>query len=166
MTCFCCTLHTAFGAFSLATNEKLAVVATCFGDSARLAENLTGGTLIYDERKTLPAAAQFKEFFAGKRRHFDLSLHLEGSPFQKRVWKALCQIPYGQTTSYGALARSLGSSARAVGRANGSNPACIVVPCHRVIGADGSLTGFAYGTDLKSRLLELEGSLQPSLLQV
>ena len=79
-----------------------------------------------------------------------------GTAFQQRVWKALLRIPFGRTRSYGEIARELRSSARAVGRANSTNPVCLIVPCHRVIGADGSLTGFAFGEDLKRRLLEHE----------
>lgn len=101
---------------------------------------------------------QLKEYFAGTRTAFDLPLEPNGSEFQKNVWRALREIPFGETVSYLALARAVGSpkAVRAVGAANGKNPLSIVVPCHRVIGADGSLTGFAGGLDLKARLLALE----------
>ncbi len=104
---------------------------------------------------------QVLEYCAGKRKKFDLQLAAQGSEFQRAVWKALTKIPYGETTSYGALAKKLGQpgAARAVGLANGQNPIWLIVPCHRVIGADGSLTGYAGGLPLKKALLEHEGAL-------
>lgn len=109
---------------------------------------------------TLAAAAhQLGEYFAGVRRVFDLPTRGAGSPLQEEVWAALCRIPYGTTTSYGRLAAGLGLSpgaARAVGTANGRNPLSIVVPCHRVVGASGALTGYAGGLEAKRRLLVLE----------
>jgi methylated-DNA-[protein]-cysteine S-methyltransferase len=104
------------------------------------------------------ARAQLAEYFAGERRDFDLPLALHGSDFELRVWDALRRIPYGATTSYGALARAIGhpDAARAVGLANGRNPVAVIVPCHRVIGADGSLTGYGGGLHRKRFLLDLE----------
>lgn len=104
------------------------------------------------------AIAQLEEFFAGERRAFDLPLRPAGTPWQQRVWAALRDIPYGATTTYGALARQLGvpRASRAVGHANGANPLSIVVPCHRVVGASGRLTGYAGGLERKAALLELE----------
>jgi methylated-DNA-[protein]-cysteine S-methyltransferase len=104
--------------------------------------------------------AQLMEYFCGALRAFELPLAPEGTPFQLRVWRALCTIPYGETRSYGELARQLGlmSGARAVGLANGANPLPIVVPCHRVIGSDGTLTGFGGGLHIKRSLLALEGA--------
>lgn len=106
------------------------------------------------------AVAQLDEYFAGERRGFDLPVRLDGTPFQVKVWQALRAIPYGTTTSYGALAKRVASpgAVRAVGLANGRNPVSIVVPCHRVIGADGSLTGYGGGLDRKRYLLGLEAS--------
>lgn len=103
-------------------------------------------------------ADQLGEYFAGERRSFALPLDPQGSPFQQQVWLGLREIPYGETLSYGALAAKLGkpSAARAVGLANGRNPLSIVVPCHRVIGAGGKLTGFAGGLTAKETLLRLE----------
>lgn len=101
---------------------------------------------------------ELAEYFAGKRRRFTVPLAMEGSDFQRSVWRALLEIPYGETISYGELARRTGSVARAVGAANGANPLPVIVPCHRVIGADGSLTGFGGGLDIKRTLLELEGA--------
>ena len=103
---------------------------------------------------------QLDEYFAGRRREFDLPLAPSGTAFQLAVWNALRGIAYGRTTSYGQLARDVGNSngARAVGLANGSNPLPVVIPCHRVIGADGSLTGFGGGLDIKRALLRIEGA--------
>jgi methylated-DNA-[protein]-cysteine S-methyltransferase len=108
---------------------------------------------------------QLKSYFAGERKAFDLPLVLEGTTFQERVWTALQNIPYGETVSYKVLAERVGSpkAVRAVGAANGANPIPIIIPCHRVIGNDGSLTGFGGGLPLKKRLLELE-SRQMTLL--
>lgn len=105
---------------------------------------------------------QLNEYFEGKRRVFDLPLDFCGTDFQKRVWQALLEIPFGETRSYGDLARQLGnaSAMRAVGAANGRNPISIVAPCHRVIGASGKLTGFAGGLEAKAFLLKLESQPQ------
>ncbi|MGY1459239.1 MULTISPECIES: methylated-DNA--[protein]-cysteine S-methyltransferase [unclassified Luteimonas] len=104
---------------------------------------------------------QLEEYFAGKRRDFDLPLSPRGTDFQRNVWTTLAAIPYGRTWSYRDLAQRIGkpSAMRAVGAANGRNPLPIVLPCHRVIGADGSLTGFGGGLPTKAFLLRLEGSL-------
>jgi len=105
---------------------------------------------------------QLQEYFAGKRKAFNLPLDMRGTQFQKNVWEALLAIPFGQTRSYGELAKQLGTplASRAVGAANGRNPISIVVPCHRVIGASGKLTGFAGGLETKARLLSLENGDQ------
>ena len=115
--------------------------------------------------KTAPHARQLKEYFDGRRRCFDLPLDIRGTEFQKRCWQELLKIPYGETRSYADVARAIGnpSAARAVGLANGQNPIAIIVPCHRVIGSDGSLTGYGGGLETKRRLLELEGALNGSL---
>ncbi|MGO9328373.1 MAG: methylated-DNA--[protein]-cysteine S-methyltransferase [Steroidobacteraceae bacterium] len=108
----------------------------------------------------LPEAARhLEEYFAGTRREFELPLAPRGTPFQERVWQALTEIPYGVTWSYGQLAKRIGNpkASRAVGLANGSNPISILVPCHRVIGADGSLTGYGGGMERKQWLLAHEG---------
>jgi methylated-DNA-[protein]-cysteine S-methyltransferase len=104
------------------------------------------------------AVEQLEAYFAGERTEFDLDLRLEGTPFQREVWSALREIPYGETWSYGQLADRIGKpgAARAVGLANGRNPIGIIVPCHRVIGADGSLTGYGGGLPRKQLLLQLE----------
>ncbi len=104
------------------------------------------------------AVEQLRAYFDGELTEFDLTLDMRGTPFQRRVWRALTEIPYGETESYGELARRVGQpgAARAVGMANGHNPIAIIVPCHRVIGADGSLTGYGGGLDRKRTLLQLE----------
>jgi methylated-DNA-[protein]-cysteine S-methyltransferase len=103
---------------------------------------------------------QLSEYFDGERDEFDVPLAMTGTPFQRRVWQALQRIPYGETTTYGELARRLGrpSASRAVGLANGRNPIAVIVPCHRVIGSDGSLTGYGGGVERKRLLLELEAT--------
>jgi methylated-DNA-[protein]-cysteine S-methyltransferase len=106
-------------------------------------------------------AAQLEEYFAGDRKEFTVPLAPSGTPFQLAVWTELTKIPYGSTVSYGDIARALGKrlvAARAVGLANGANPISIIVPCHRVIGSDGSLTGYGGGLDRKELLLRLEGA--------
>jgi methylated-DNA-[protein]-cysteine S-methyltransferase len=148
--------ETPVGSFSVAVDDDGAIAATAFGAKAALKGRLKAGTLVADEKVTAPAREQVKAWFSGKRRDFSVRLSPEGTAFQKRVWSALRQIPYGKTRSYGELARTLGSSPRAVGRANATNPITLIVPCHRVIGADGSLTGYAFGEGTKRRLLEFE----------
>jgi methylated-DNA-[protein]-cysteine S-methyltransferase len=118
-----------------------------------------GRTLPADGGVVCPVLRQtekeVREFFAGKRQTFSIPLSMRGTPFQTKVWKALCKIPFGATCSYGELARRIGSpkSARAVGMALGRNPLAIVVPCHRVIGSSGALVGFGGGLEVKRRLL-------------
>lgn len=104
---------------------------------------------------------QLAEYFAGRRKEFDLPLAPEGTPFQHTVWKKLLDIPYGATATYGEIAAATGNpkASRAVGSANGRNPICIIIPCHRVIGSGGKLTGYAFGLERKTFLLELEGCI-------
>ena len=121
---------------------------------------------VESEEKTSPCARQLAEYFGGRRRQFELPLDLRGTDFQKRCWQALLKIPYGKTRSYADIARAMGKprAVRAVGLANGQNPIAIIVPCHRVIGSDGSLTGYGGGLHVKRKLLELEGALSGSLV--
>jgi methylated-DNA-[protein]-cysteine S-methyltransferase len=116
------------------------------------------------DREFADARRQLDQYFSGKRRQFDLPLAFEGTPFQLRVWNTLLRIGFGETWSYGKLAREIGqpNASRAVGTANGRNPLSIIVPCHRVIGADGSLTGYGGGEQRKRWLLEHE-SPSPTL---
>ncbi len=109
------------------------------------------------------AARQLDDYFAGRRQRFDLPLDFRGTAFQKQVWAALLAIPYGETRSYADIARAIGrpSAMRAVGAANGRNPISIIAPCHRVIGSNGALTGFAGGLAAKRHLLALEGIVLP-----
>lgn len=115
---------------------------------------------VRDDAALAEAAGQLDAYFAGERTAFDLPVRLRGTPFQRRVWAALGEIPHGTTTTYGALAARLGrpTASRAVGLANGRNPVSIVVPCHRVIGASGALTGYGGGTANKRLLLDLEAA--------
>jgi len=115
-------------------------------------------TGVKDDGRLRTAVAQLEEYFAGARTRFDLSLLPPGTPFQKKVWAALVQIPFGATASYGEIARAVGrpDASRAVGGANHRNPIAIIIPCHRVIGADGSMTGYGGGLPRKRLLLELE----------
>ena len=112
-----------------------------------------------DSPVLLETERQLKEYFAGTRDQFELELDFSGTDFQKQVWQALLTIPFGETRSYGQIATQLGkpSAGRAVGAANGKNPISIIAPCHRVIGTNGKLTGFAGGLETKAHLLALEG---------
>lgn len=108
------------------------------------------------------AEEQLAEFFSGERQAFNVPLRLRGTPFQEQMWRELAQIPYGEVVSYGAMAKKMGlrpGHSRAVGMANGRNPICIILPCHRVIGASGDLTGYAGGMDRKRALLKLENAI-------
>lgn len=119
-------------------------------------EFLQGNSALLTEAKK-----QLQEYFEGRRKEFNLPLLLRGTEFQKKVWQGLCTIPYGETISYKELAGIIGNpkAVRAVGGANNKNPIMIIVPCHRVIGADGSLVGFGCGLHVKKLLLELEGNV-------
>jgi methylated-DNA-[protein]-cysteine S-methyltransferase len=150
--------RTPFGRFSVAVDKSGAVAAAAFGNREALKSRLGRGTLVEDPKRTGEARRQVAAWFQGRRRDFSVGLSASGTPFQRKVWAALRRIPYGETRSYGDVARTVKSSARAVGRANATNPVCLIVPCHRVIGSDGSLTGYAFGERTKRRLLELEGA--------
>lgn len=156
------TFPTPAGKFSVAVDETGAVVATAFGGPAALGRRAGECHPSDDIKRTAAARRQIEEYFDGRRREFNLALSPSGTPFQKRVWDVLRKIPFGKTLSYGEVAAKIGSpkAARAVGRACGTNPICLIVPCHRVIGADGSLTGFAFGDKIKRLLLRHEGLRQ------
>lgn len=143
-----------------ATASAAGLTRLCFDPSPRSRALDTGGEAHLDRLE-----AQLVEYFSGVRRTFDLPLAPTGSAFQRQVWSLLQTIPYGDIRSYGELARALGDpgAARAVGLANAQNPIAILVPCHRVIGANGALTGYAGGLERKRALLELEGALSRSL---
>ncbi|HEX4575807.1 MAG TPA: methylated-DNA--[protein]-cysteine S-methyltransferase [Edaphobacter sp.] len=144
---------------------KLKLVASDKGLAAILWENdsprrVRLGEVVEEERHPvlIETERQLGEYFAGKRRDFSIALDVRGTRFQKDVWEALLAIPFGETRSYGELAKQLGNprATRAVGAANGRNPLSIIVPCHRVVGSSGKLTGFAGGLDAKAHLLGLE----------
>lgn len=134
--------------------ERLLRINLCDSDAP---EDPPAGS-VQDERSFEDAVAQLREYFDGRRRRFDLALAPEGTPFQREVWEALQRIPYGATASYRQLAETIGRPAavRAVGAANGRNPLPIVIPCHRVIGSDGTLTGYRGGVRFKESLLGIE----------
>jgi methylated-DNA-[protein]-cysteine S-methyltransferase len=154
------TFSTPAGKFSVAVDDTGAVVATAFGGRSALAGRGGKSRPGQDRRRTAAARRQIQGYFGGRRREFDLPLSPSGTPFQQRVWAVLRSIPFGKTLSYGEVAAKIGAprAARAVGRACGTNPICLLVPCHRVIGASGSLTGFAFGEKTKRRLLKHEGA--------
>lgn len=147
---FYSTYNSPVGTIVVAVDES-GITNTHFGETP----SVTGG-------KTTPllevAIAQLEEYFAGQRRTFDLPLNPSGTEFQRRVWTELLKIPYGQTRTYGQVAAAAGNprAARAVGMANNRNPISIIVPCHRVVGADGTLTGYGGGIENKGALLRLE----------
>ncbi len=151
--------------FTLAVDEEGRLTTTAFGGVEALLKRSPLDHVVKDDSRTAPARRQIEAFFRGEQTTFTLTLAPRGSVFQQRVWHALQLIPFGQTRSYGDLARELGSAPRAVGRANATNPICLVIPCHRVIGADGSLTGFAFGEEVKRQLLEHEAQLRFPKLQ-
>jgi methylated-DNA-[protein]-cysteine S-methyltransferase len=160
------TFSTPLGDFSVALNATGAVIATAFGGLAELRERFDADEVARDSARAADVRREVTEYFAGTRQQFSVNLAPSGTPFQNKVWAALARIPFGEMRSYGQLAAELGNpdASRAVGRANATNPICLIVPCHRVIGSDGSLTGFAFGEDLKRRLLEHEGALDSALV--
>ena len=148
MTSMQTTIDSPLGPLAVTVADDGAVTRVGFG---------TGE--VSDDPRFATVASQLREYFAGERTDFDLPLRPDGgSPFEQCVWQALLEIPYGETASYGEIAARIGhpGKARAVGRANGRNPIAIVCPCHRVIGSDGSLTGYGGGLDNKRILLDLE----------
>lgn len=159
MTLYTLTLSTPFGLFSAAVDDTGSVVATAFGGAEALRRRIaTVEPIVFvaDDTRTRHVRTQVRAYCRGEQPDFDLPLNPIGTPFQKRVWTALRSIPPGETRSYADLAMTLRTSPRAVGRANALNPICLIVPCHRVIGKDGGLTGFAFGIGLKRRLLNHE----------
>jgi methylated-DNA-[protein]-cysteine S-methyltransferase len=168
MTYYTTTMDSPCGPLLCVVDDAGAVVRIEFSkgrESRQIMERMReqGIEVVEDPARTAEVRRQLAEYFAGERRAFDLRLAPAGTPFERSVWEELRRIPFGETRSYGEIARAIGrpSASRAVGRANGANPIPIVVPCHRVIGADGSLTGFGGGLEAKSRLLEIEGRRLP-----
>lgn len=148
-------IESPFGPLSPVVDETGALVVLHFGAVEPTKD------CVKDPKKTEEVDNQLQEYFQKKRTTFDLRLAAKGSPFQKEVWKLLMEIPYGETRSYGQLANQLGNpgASRAVGRANATNPIAIIVPCHRVIGSNGTLTGYAGGLGMKEALLRFEQGL-------
>ena len=158
-----CYLDTPIGELLLAgEDDALSLIGFPKGSMRREPEP----DWIFNEQRLANACQQLREYFDGERREFDLPLELGGTEFQVSVLEALQEIPYGETTSYGEIARRIGrpKAVRAVGAANGRNPIPIVVPCHRVIGSTGDLTGFGGGLDTKEALLRLEAENTQDLL--
>ena len=153
-------VSTPVGNLLLVGEQQGPSVALCglYFEDARHADHAIPEGAVEDRRAFVDVLEQLDGYFAGKRRSFDLQLQPRGTEFQRQVWRPLSRIPYGETTTYAAIARAIGKpkAVRAVGAANGKNPLSIVVPCHRVIGQDGTLTGYAGGLPSKRRLLELE----------
>jgi len=148
-------LETVLGPLLLAADD-VGLRSICFAD--RKGPARPDPSWYKDESRLRETIRQLGAYLAGKLEQFDLPLAPEGTPFQLNVWRLLCEIPYGETISYGELARRTGNpnAARAVGLANGSNPIPIVIPCHRVIGSNGKLTGYGGGLHIKEKLLALE----------
>ncbi len=158
-----CYLDTPIGELLLAgDDDALSMIGFPKGSMRRDPEP----DWIYNEKPLRKARQQLEEYFAGSRKEFDLALNINGTEFQVSVLEALRDIPYGETVSYGEIARRIGRprAVRAVGAANGRNPIPIVVPCHRVIGSSGDLTGFGGGLDTKEALLRLEAENTQDLL--
>jgi O-6-methylguanine DNA methyltransferase len=165
------TIETPIGGIIFATDEKGALLSLKFLDGdypATLEQELIeeGYELTENTTYTARARQELTEYFAGTRQQFELEVVMRGSDFQKAVWQKLRQIPYGETRTYGQLAKLLGDpkTVRAVGRANATNRIPLVIPCHRVIGADGSLTGFAGGIQIKQKLLSFESKVKTPTL--
>ncbi|MGW2558768.1 methylated-DNA--[protein]-cysteine S-methyltransferase [Streptomyces sp. NPDC001514] len=152
-----------YGPLTLVATDSVLSGLYMDGQRHRPAEETFGEA---DPRPFVEAIRQLDAYFAGELKDFDLPLHLEGTPFQRSVWEQLCLIPYGETRTYSDLADALGNpgASRAVGLANGKNPVGIIVPCHRVIGSTGSLTGYGGGLDRKQRLLAFESGAAGDVL--
>lgn len=155
-------LEPTWSLYFAATGKGLAFVGSSGGSldelSAWASRRFPGSPLTQDDRRLAPYAAELAEYFRGERHRFTVPFDLQGTPFQQAVWQSLCAIPFGQTRSYSDIAQSIGKPAavRAVGTAIGANPLLVTVPCHRVIGKNGALTGYRGGLEMKTRLLELE----------
>ena len=158
------TCDTPLGAYVIAASSRGVVCVKPHDQATPNADTWRRwGDVVYAHNNhTRQAARELTEYFEGKRRAFDVPLDMRGTDFQKRAWDALLSIPYGETRSYGQQAAMLGNpqASRAVGLANGSNPVSIIVPCHRVVGSNGKLTGYGGGLPRKQALLDLERGAQ------
>jgi methylated-DNA-[protein]-cysteine S-methyltransferase len=164
MSLVCKFIDSPVGKLKLVASEKGLVAILWENDNPR---RVVLGDMRKADRQPIldDAERQLKEYFAGRRQGFSIPLDMRGTPFQQSVWEALLAIPFGETRSYGQLAKQLGkpTAMRAVGAANGRNPISIVVPCHRVIGSSGQLIGFAGGLEAKERLLKIESESKSRL---
>ena len=149
-----CYFESILGRLLLAGNEKLETLDFPLGKTRVEPKK----DWVYSTEKFISTLSQLEAYFKGELTGFDLELNVQGTEFQKTVWQELVRIPYGETISYGELAKRIKNpkASRAVGMANGKNPIAIIIPCHRVIGKDGSLTGFGGGLEVKKKLLDLE----------
>lgn len=170
MTHFASVIDSPVGRLLAVVRDDGVLVALPFlndeDDAVAVAAQYAGGTVAFDHPgRAAHVAVQIREYFAGQRTTFEIETDPSGTEFQRRVWHALATIPFGETQGYAELARRIGSptASRAVGRANGANPIPIVIPCHRVIGANGDLTGYGGGLERKEVLLRLEGALPAAL---
>ncbi len=156
-TLYYCLWPSPVGVLTLAASSA-GLVALEFGEKPPRRFSTPKVQWEESEEKTLPYRQELQEYFLGERTEFTFPLDLRGTEFQKRCWRALLEIPYGQTRSYAEIARAVGNpqAFRAVGMANNRNPIAIIVPCHRVIATDGSLCGYGGGLDVKEKLLRLE----------
>ena len=168
MTLYGEVVTTPIGRMLLAVDEEGRLVLCHFAYDASVADLMEererhGDCLEWDSSRTKVARLQLEEYFAGQRRDFDLPLAMRGTDFQRAVWNALLTVPFGKTASYRDIAVAIGKPAavRAVGAANGANPIAVIVPCHRIIGSSGSLTGYGGGLDVKKSLLALENDQRP-----
>ncbi len=156
-------LPTSLGTFGFASSETgllTLLLPNAVGDRDRIVDRLApGARLLPDTAQNQAATEQLDEYLESKRKSFDLTLDQRGTEFQIEVWNAVYAVPWGETRSYAEIARTIGrpNAVRAVGAANGANPHPIIVPCHRIVGSDGSLTGYGGGLELKRQLLALEG---------
>ncbi len=155
------TFATPVGDFSVAINAAGGVVATAFGGLEELGTRFDPDEVAREPARLADVRREVGEYFSGHRRAFKVELSASGTPFQRSVWKVLLGIPFGETRTYSQVAAELGNpeAARAVGRASATNPICLLVPCHRVVGAGGALVGFAFGEDVKRWLLNHENAL-------
>jgi methylated-DNA-[protein]-cysteine S-methyltransferase len=160
------TFSTPVGDFIVAVDVTGAVIATAFGGVPELRSRFAADELVHDPARLAPVGREVAEYFAGDRKKFTVKLSPSGTPFQQSVWSALQRIPFGATRTYGELAGEIGNhgAARAIGRANATNPISLFIPCHRVIGGDGSMTGYAFGEPLKRELLAHERASTPALV--
>ncbi|NIR29867.1 MAG: methylated-DNA--[protein]-cysteine S-methyltransferase [Gammaproteobacteria bacterium] len=163
-TCYTSTFNSPCGPLVCVVDEAGVVLRVEFAKGRRPSEirnelARAGVRLVEDPGRTRVVRDQLQDYFSGRRRRFGLELAPQGTAFQRSVWRALQDIPFGETRTYADIARAIGRprASRAVGRATGANPIPIVIPCHRVVGSDGSLVGFGGGLDVKAALLAHEG---------